>query len=348
MLALSFALAWATYACIERPLRFGTRQGLTSVVLLVAVLLIGFVGFNTFKRDGLAFRSINKLNPIPLTATLRSAMLFASPECGISTADRPYFFMCAQDKTKPVRYVVWGDSKGEALFWGLLQKQDAQYGWRVIGDAGCAPMSGAHRTTPAMDARDPEKCLKGNQVALRSILDNPDIQVVVLGTAFRVLTQFSYADDAGRLSSEQAVWHGLSTAIDTLEQAGKKVIFVVDNPTLPDPSLCRPNRQTQSTLLNRILARPLNAKCTINHAQHLQETRSYRDGVTALQARHPQLLVYTPDHLLCELDKGICSVLKNEHFLYSYTDHLSDYGAGLLADEIVKLVEPTGPASGSP
>lgn len=347
LLALSFALAWATYACIERPLRFGTRQGLTSVVLLIAVLLIGFVGFNTFKRDGLAFRSINKLNPIPLTATLRSATPMASSECGISMEERRHFFHCAQDKVKPIRYAVWGDSKAEALFWGLLMKQNSEYGWRLMASGSCAPLSGAQRTSPA-GISTVEICSNGNQIALRTLVEDPQIKVVVLGTGVRILMGHTYSDDSGTLSSEQAVWHGLNTAITALEKAGKRVIFLIDNPTLPDPSKCLPPRVTQSTQLNQLLERPIDPKCTIPYAQHLKETKTYLDRVAALKARHPHMVVYKPDHLLCDLEKGVCPPLKNGQFLYSFTDHLSDYGAGLLADEIVKLVEPTGPASGSP
>jgi hypothetical protein len=60
------------------------------------------------------------------------------------------------------------------------------------------------------------------------------------------------------------------------------------------------------------------------------------------------MLVYSPDHLLCDLSQGTCPVLKNGRFLYSYTDHLSDYGSGLIADEIMSLVESDNPTAGAP
>jgi peptidoglycan/LPS O-acetylase OafA/YrhL len=347
LLLLSFGLAWATYAYIERPLRFGKRQGLTSIVLLCVMLLVGFMGYNTFKREGLSFRPIHRLNPIPQTATYRTAQPLTSPECGTRYDEPNYLFHCYQDKTKPIRYAVWGDSKAESLFWGLLMKQNSEFGWRLMSSGSCPPLSGAVRTSPA-GISTPEFCAKGNQVALRTLVQDDKIQAVILGSAVRVVMGHTYADDSGQLRSTEAMWHGVSGAITALEKAGKKVIFLIDNPTLPDPWKCMPPRNTQSTYLNQLLERPIDSKCTITYQTHLNRLQAYLSGVAALQAKHPQLIVYKPDHLLCELDKGICSVLKNEHFLYSYTDHLSDYGAGLLADEIVKLVEPTGPASGSP
>lgn len=347
LLAVSFVLAWVTYICIERPLRFGRHLGLKSVLLLISVMLIGFIGFNTFKRDGLSFRPINKINTISNTTSLRQAMPMANAECGISMEERRHVFNCFQDKAKPIRYAVWGDSKAEALFWGLLLKQNSQYGWRTISSGSCPPLSGAHRTSPA-GISTVEICLKGNRVALRALAEDPDIQVVVLGTGVRILMQHTFSDDSGKLSSEQAMWHGLSTAISDLERAGKKVVFLIDNPTVIDPSWCLPPRVTQSTHLNQLLVRPIDSRCTITYEQHLKEIQSYLNGVAALQAQHPNLIVYRPDHLLCDLEKGVCPVQKNGHFLYSYDDHLSDYGAGLIADELVPLIESTSPPSGSP
>lgn len=57
---LSIMLSWATYKLIERPLRLGGRNGLKTLLLVLAMIIVGYVGFNTFERNGLAFRSIAK------------------------------------------------------------------------------------------------------------------------------------------------------------------------------------------------------------------------------------------------------------------------------------------------
>jgi len=55
--ALSFVLAWLTYRLVERPIRFGRKfGGGTTVALCVALLTVGYVGFNAYERDGLEFR----------------------------------------------------------------------------------------------------------------------------------------------------------------------------------------------------------------------------------------------------------------------------------------------------
>lgn len=336
LLGLSFILAWATYAYVEKPIRFGRHPAQKSLLLLMGMLVVGYVGYNTFKRDGLAFRRVNEINTLQGTASLRSAKHLTTSECGIPQEDRQFVTLCVQDSSKPIHSAVWGDSKGEALFWGLIQQQDQPFGWQLLGDVACAPMSGAYRTTPDIESNQ-SRCADANRVALRSLTANSEIRTVVIGTGFRVLMKHEYSEPSKSLTSEQAAWRGLSQAIAQLEQAGKHVIFVVDNPTLPDPSECMPSRSTGWSDLNRLAAREPSSRCVISYSEHLSDTARYRKLIAQLQASHSKLTIYTPDHLLCDLTKGLCPVMLHEHFLYSYTDHLSDYGSALLAKEIVKL-----------
>jgi peptidoglycan/LPS O-acetylase OafA/YrhL len=54
---ISIALAWATYAIIERPIRFGTQPKKKTVALLSLMSLIGFTGCITYWREGIPNRS---------------------------------------------------------------------------------------------------------------------------------------------------------------------------------------------------------------------------------------------------------------------------------------------------
>ena len=62
--ALSIVLAWITYKFVERPIRFGKRSKakLELIVLILAMATIGYIGYNTFKRNGLSFRLKNLTN----------------------------------------------------------------------------------------------------------------------------------------------------------------------------------------------------------------------------------------------------------------------------------------------
>lgn len=53
---LSVVLAWLTYRLIERPIRFGSHDRCKLIGLVLFMAVIGYVGFNTYERNGLEFR----------------------------------------------------------------------------------------------------------------------------------------------------------------------------------------------------------------------------------------------------------------------------------------------------
>ena len=55
--ASAILLAWLTYRLVERPLRFGARGRIVTVSLALLMLAMGFLGYNTFVREGLEFRN---------------------------------------------------------------------------------------------------------------------------------------------------------------------------------------------------------------------------------------------------------------------------------------------------
>jgi peptidoglycan/LPS O-acetylase OafA/YrhL len=54
---LSIVLAWLTYKLVERPLRFGNYSKVKVTVLVVLMTILGYLGFNTYDRDGYEFRN---------------------------------------------------------------------------------------------------------------------------------------------------------------------------------------------------------------------------------------------------------------------------------------------------
>lgn len=54
---MSFFLAWLTYRLIEKPVRFGSKPGIKSAALTGLMVLVGYMGFNTYFKDGYESRS---------------------------------------------------------------------------------------------------------------------------------------------------------------------------------------------------------------------------------------------------------------------------------------------------
>jgi peptidoglycan/LPS O-acetylase OafA/YrhL len=56
-ITLSILLAWLTYRFIESPIRLSKASNVKTTTLVLIMLVVGFVGYNTYQRDGLNFRS---------------------------------------------------------------------------------------------------------------------------------------------------------------------------------------------------------------------------------------------------------------------------------------------------
>ncbi|MBV8474895.1 MAG: hypothetical protein JO234_15875, partial [Hyphomicrobiales bacterium] len=117
-------------------------------------------------------------------------------------------------------------------------------------------------------------------------------------------------------------------------RAGKRVAFLIDNPTLPDPTDCM-ERRVMKYWLVRALASGQETNCTVSLADHLKETADYLQMVQALKAAHPDMLVLDPTPLLCDEAHGICSISENGRFLYSYGDHVSDTAGTKIARRFI-------------
>jgi hypothetical protein len=79
-------------------------------------------------------------------------------------------------------------------------------------------------------------------------------------------------------------------------------------------------------------------RCERPLADHLAETGNYREIVARVAARHPGLVVYDPTHLMCDMNRGACPMVRDRRYLYSYGDHISDSASALIAEELLPLL----------
>ncbi|AUH52511.1 acyltransferase [Chromobacterium sp. ATCC 53434] len=346
LLAIAVLLSWLTYRLIERPIRFSEAKGWWKPAFLCLLLsAAGYAGYNAYLRDGLDFRPITKMNLDVRTAVVGVERdRYAEDNCGVSDDGKKFVSFCHESKGVRERYAVWGDSKGDALYWGLVRQAKQDGGWLMLGRYSCAPMVGVRRTsTYSATDYDPAECVRSNELAFQDIMSNSNIKVVVLATAQRILLNASYVADASAESSWQAVISGLTEAVRRLESAGKRVIFVVDNPTLPEAKSCLAPRWTEVPLLNAWLQQKKgNPDCNMSYQKYLHDSQEYRTLVDELHARNPGLLIYNPVPLLCDLKRGVCPIERKGSFLYSYGDHISDYANNMIGRDLIGVLGSPG------
>jgi peptidoglycan/LPS O-acetylase OafA/YrhL len=146
------ALATLTYWLVEKPLRFGSHKQALALGLLLAMLVVGLVGFGTDVADGVTSRAMAKNGAeAQILATDQAVRLqYPIPSCGDDSrlVGRTRQF-CQQYNVAPDRdtIVLWGDSHVGAWAPVFMQiAKDKNYGVMIIGHTGCPPLLHVRRT----------------------------------------------------------------------------------------------------------------------------------------------------------------------------------------------------------
>jgi hypothetical protein len=326
---VSIALAWATYIFLEKPIRHGGRAAIKSTALIVTMLAVGYAGFNVYVRDGLPFRGPQVVGKDRGYDGGPGGTMV--PSCGLPH-EIGVGFTCWQDTRPALKFALIGDSKASSIHGGLARTSTEVGRWLFIG-------IGSKGAPLPIITEDPRyaRYQYGSITALRSLAENKEIEAVLIATATRSLFQLRNATDIEDLEDSpnyDVVLEGLQRSVDVLKAASKKVVFLVDNPTLPHPEDCSP-RTTSADVLNRMLKKTLNQRCHLPLDRHLELARKYRVLLATLVANNPgwvSLFDTTP--FLCDYRERICSTTKNGRLLYGGTDHISDHAAGLIGQEL--------------
>lgn len=332
LLIASFLLAWATYRLVETPLRRFSGRHLTTISLSLLMLAVGLGGMLPFAREGLPGRSVVLANK-PLDAGSEGGYPSHTSPCTFLKPEEQKLFYCAIDTRESPRFALLGDSKAGALFPGLFRTASRGGTWVFFGSGESGPL------VPIItdDAQFANLNKVAIEAAIQKILDASDVHTVVIATAARALfklqNDYSIAD-LPESKNFQIAFQGLNAAVSRLVSGGKKVVLLVDNPTLPHMEDCI-DRVTSSSYVNKILAKPSSQSCQITLTMQRKLSAQYLDLLNAVEKSHPgEVSVFDASDALCV--SGVCSPTKDGKFLYNVTDHISEYGAKLVGAELNK------------
>lgn len=333
LLILSVVLAWLTYRFVELPIRAkSVAQSRKLAVMLAAIMVLVLVAGLAIKlADGFKSRIQSQLNGDVATLEIGQDRQSLRKQCGIAEQQHLFDFCLSHGSESP-SFAVLGDSKSEALYYGLARESRPGLGGILMGSV----------RPPKQEAAADDIRQIRNQLAMQTVVDSSSIKVVIYVVALR--SSFKTNADTGFIDGDvgekaRDLVQRYSQAIKRLEQAGKRVVFVIDNPTLPDPRSCISGGMTSSPLLNQFLRRKPNPRCSISYSDHLAGTRAYRLFVAELATANPQLTIYDSSPLLCDIAGNQCSITRDGKFLYSYSDHISDYANSLIARDLLPKLE---------
>jgi peptidoglycan/LPS O-acetylase OafA/YrhL len=340
-LLASFVLAVTTYWLMERPIQRSDRYGGMIVFLLSIVMAgMGYSGYSVFKHDGIESRAVVQLNPIFNTGNEGDAAGLWVRGCGYR--DTTTFETCRIDKSGTANYAIFGDSKTSSLCPGLIRESYDRMKWLCIGGSG---INGAAIPVISNDPiyNGPGADPKGiRYLAADALATNPAIRVVVLTTASRVLYHLksdSSIEDLPESKYGDIAFTGLDRMVEKLVDAGKKVVITIDNPTLLGPLDCMA-RTTAIPIVNKLFGLKNKENCSISYDRQVALSQNYRDMLSRLQTKHLESLqIFDPTEALCDMKARRCSSSMNGRLLYEHSDHISDYGATLVARKLIPMIE---------
>jgi len=188
--AISIVLAWLTYRLIEKPIRFGKHGKVKTILLLILMVVIGFMGYTTYKMDGLGFRVEDRSEFSNYMAEYIKNSDYSRKNntlCDFYDSKRhtpgkitrnliqeiPTYCYERNSINYSKSIFIWGDSHAMHLYYGL--KKNLPSNWQILQIASSA-------CRPNINAKGPsasDYCIQSNWFALKAISEaKPDVVIV--------------------------------------------------------------------------------------------------------------------------------------------------------------------------
>ncbi|HVE14836.1 MAG TPA: acyltransferase family protein, partial [Elusimicrobiota bacterium] len=329
--ALSFILAWWTWARIERPLQSGPRGRLDTRRKELVFVRTGLAAAATACAAGLLILFLEGLpGRYPAYEDVRRQLVFDWK--GTDGCNKQYG---VQDglwciRTGPRhRLLVLGDSHATHLVPGILAADAAgNFPLAHLGKGNCPPLAGLERLINGQEIG----CLAAFDRFLELIREyfKEDRLAVLSSQHPKELNLRSRDPDESGLAQRELYKRGLARTIRALESRGMRVILALDVPELDfDPATC-------------LGARPLfpkdkiRAECSVARADVDASRGEYRRLVAELEDEFPRLRVFDPLPVLCDASR--CRALENGRLMYRDADHLSVEGSARVGTRLIALL----------
>jgi len=312
---LSILLAWLTYSFIEKPIRFGSKKGTKSVVLVSLILLVGAIGLHINNNGG----------NTPYNLKLKY----------VSDAKGDWEYPNGLHKRDMARVFYTSDKQTEVIFLG--DSHIEQYSPRVVNlyqkglakeiafitSGGCPPIPNVYEDSKKNCLRLLEK--------FKNVLSSNDIKTIVIGASFyrdfkRVHSkgtknQYYFKDGDVRepyyRNGQRLAKESFYKFITHLSQ-GYKVVVILDNP--------QDYRFNPNTLLKSISGkRPIPLGIDVNYSSFRMATDQVQLNEEMRQKLFEMNIEFVdPTKLICP--NSLCSSINDKgEPLYKDNSHMRPF-----------------------
>jgi peptidoglycan/LPS O-acetylase OafA/YrhL len=304
---ISILLAWLTYELIEKPIRLGKHGKAKTIILIVLMTAVGFVGYDCFRLDGLISRpgslfKIKNAGDIGHETFLKyqAREFYRCTPTDIQKASPVWGdqVRCFQSKKSEVKDIaIIGDSHAEHLFIGLAEQL-----------ARANIVYYLQNSLPVVSNKEFEKIFQ-------YVVRDKDITTVILAAFW--IGRINSVPENSNLGNE------LIKTVEELSAAGKKVYVTDDVPSFSFPAKqCK--YETNWIHTN---------KCVEDKEVFLQQYRKYLPILELVKERTNVQILKTAGYFCNE---KFCSMEREGSILYSDADHLSINGSRYLGKMLVE------------
>lgn len=329
-IVLSILLAWLTYILIEKPIRFrsnykssfGKLNQTVPVLLATALVLVAYLGYNAYDREGYRFR-----------ASLKTMDLQNN---GFNWDDIPTYSKRANDLNNSLKRdaILIGDSHALAYFGGfseIFKKHNTQL--QIQSVAACPPFF----DIAVQYVGQKEHCGQVMNNYLNSAMNSEEIKTIILtnrgplyltGKGFGDIDPITLSiqsatgnnsDLVSTLNYENIFADAFDKTLQRLTSTNKKIIYLVDAAELGfEPESCVDSRPVQ--LFNN-----KKSICGVAKTDYQKRNTKYLELTLAMSLKYPSVTFLYPTKHLC--DDNYCYAKKNGIIYYRDDDHISYAGS---------------------
>jgi len=324
VLAICIPLAWGLYRIVEQPLQSSRNRrssmSTSNFGLVGSCVIILSAGLGLSKTDGLTSRYPDDLKNLLVGKHKLSKLPEAEAKCLLPNSN------CTPPEASNGYLYLWGDSHARQFANSVrILAREANYQTLVTANGGCPPLPNAARSDGWYSLKT--RCLKANQKAMETILEDPRIKLVVLaarwsfhmeGTRFgsetgsRTYVVRSNSDELSTMASKEVMTEELNFALEAFFKAKKRVFIIVQVPEF--------NNDAQRCFIMAKVNTKTTNHCDVSRAEFDTRQADYRAMIYSLANKWDNVSVIDLNEPLCGVE--ICKITLDGELAFKDNNHL--------------------------
>ena len=330
---ISIGLSALTYYLIEKPIRFGKHQKIKTIILVVLMSIVGFVGYNTYVRDGLGFRG--GISQFDMTDNFNWYTTYADASCKILSPDS-IDCKLSQDNSLPT-IALLGDSHANMFFPGLsVDLKNVNENLIELGSGGCPPILDIYSGYKGQG----DSCGDIMNKAIEFAIKTSSIKTVILAANWHLYVNGNRFDDAIEQRPKYVIKSStpreiennhdvfirqFSKTLELLKKSKKQIYLIKQIPELNfDPKEC---------LFDRRLIKYPKINCKISRADVQAYLSEYEYFLNQVIIKFDNVTIIDPINLFC--DEEYCYASQDGNSLYRDRRHLSFFGSRWISSHLI-------------